>query len=403
MRDLTDVGYASCSAKLMPKDSVLFSSRAPIGYVAIAENDICTNQGFKSFVFNKKVHPVYAYYYLKHIKKIAEQMSSGTTFKELSGAKAKALPFIVTHIEEQNQIATKLDELLAQVDNIKTRLENIPAILNQFKKSVLKSAMTGELTFDWREENHTSCVKNTIENIQCYREICLGKNAKFQKHLISEEYNIPESWKWVSLDFISKKIVDGTHHTPDYCEAGIPFISVKDIKDGKIDFTATKFISNQQHETLIQRCNPEQGDLLITKSGTIGRTAIIDTNKKFSLFVSVALVKPINKEINMQYIDLALQKWINSIDISNRIVGTAIKNLHLRDMRVLAIPFAPLEEQKEIVKRVYRLFAFADNIENRIKNIQSNIEPLHQSILYSAFSGKLTEKWREMNPSLSEA
>lgn len=105
----------------------------------------------------------------------------------------------------------------------------------------------------------------------------------------------------------------------------------------------------------------------------------------------------------MQYIDLALQKWINSIDISNRIVGTAIKNLHLRDMRVLAIPFAPLEEQKEIVKRVYRLFAFADNIENRIKNIQSNIEPLHQSILYSAFSGKLTEKWREMNPSLSEA
>lgn len=207
MRDLTDVGYASCSAKLMPKDSVLFSSRAPIGYVAIAENDICTNQGFKSFVFNKKVHPVYAYYYLKHIKKIAEQMSSGTTFKELSGAKAKALPFIVTHIEEQNQIATKLDELLAQVDNIKTRLENIPAILNQFKKSVLKSAMTGELTFDWREENHTSCVKNTIENIQCYREICLGKNAKFQKHLISEEYNIPESWKWVSLDFISKKLL----------------------------------------------------------------------------------------------------------------------------------------------------------------------------------------------------
>lgn len=84
-RDLSQKGYESCSAKLMPKGSLLFSSRAPIGYVALAANEISTNQGFKSFVFPEEIDPSYAFYYLKSIRQLADSLGTGTTFKELSG------------------------------------------------------------------------------------------------------------------------------------------------------------------------------------------------------------------------------------------------------------------------------------------------------------------------------
>ncbi|MBW4513382.1 MAG: hypothetical protein KME64_44040 [Scytonematopsis contorta HA4267-MV1] len=86
---------------------------------------------------------------------------------------------------------------------------------------------------------------------------------------------LPDSWCWAKLDELMKKIVDGTHHTPTYIKNGIPFLSVKDIRDGQIFFQQCKYISQEEHEQLSQRCHPEYGDLLITKSGTIGRCAII--------------------------------------------------------------------------------------------------------------------------------
>ncbi|EFN8696898.1 restriction endonuclease subunit S, partial [Escherichia coli] len=149
-RDLTTPGYSSCSAKLMPKGTILFSSRAPIGYVAIAANEIATNQGFKSFTFPSDIFPDYAYYFLRNIRHIAEEMGTGTTFKEISGSSAKTLPFVLAPFAEQKIIAEKLDTLLAQVDSTKARLEQIPQILKRFRQAVLAAAMRGELSETWR-------------------------------------------------------------------------------------------------------------------------------------------------------------------------------------------------------------------------------------------------------------
>ncbi len=152
-RDLSQQGYDSSSAKLLPKGSIVFSSRAPIGYVAIAKNDISTNQGFKNFVFTHGVDSSFAYHYLRSIKDIAESLGTGTTFKEISGATAKTLPFVLPPLAEQKVIADKLDTLLAQVETTKARLERIPQILKTFRQSVLASAVSGKLTEEWRLEN----------------------------------------------------------------------------------------------------------------------------------------------------------------------------------------------------------------------------------------------------------
>lgn len=111
-RNITKIGLNSCSTKILPKNSVLFSSRAPIGYVAIAGKEMCTNQGFKSVVPNFNTNYMFLYYLLKYNKENIENMGSGTTFKEVSGNTMKSIKvYVPTNIETQKKIASILSAL----------------------------------------------------------------------------------------------------------------------------------------------------------------------------------------------------------------------------------------------------------------------------------------------------
>ena len=117
-RNITEKGLASCSAQMMPKDAVLFTSRAPIGYVAIASQSVCTNQGFKSIVVNEKADPLFVYYLLKYNKDAIEAMGSGTTFKEVSGKTMRAVKVrIPLDVSYQKRIAAVLDSLDTKIAN----------------------------------------------------------------------------------------------------------------------------------------------------------------------------------------------------------------------------------------------------------------------------------------------
>lgn len=116
-RNITQTGLESCSTRIMPKNTVLFSSRAPIGYIAIAKNDICTNQGFKSIVPNANVSPLFLYYLLKYYKDEIEAMGSGTTFKEVSGATMRNIKVrIPVLLNDQERIAGILNSLDSKIE-----------------------------------------------------------------------------------------------------------------------------------------------------------------------------------------------------------------------------------------------------------------------------------------------
>ncbi len=317
-------------------------------------------------------------------------ITQGALYPACKAADIRNFEFGLPPLPEQKRIVEKLDGLLAQVDTIQQRLNSLPDIIKRFRQSVLAAAVSGNLTEKWRQNNSVSDVEESLILIGDERAKKVTARTKVpQEHLKDEEYPIPEKWKWVSLDSLAAKIVDGVHHKPVYTEVGIPFMSVKDIQNGNMTFDFCKYISEETHREIHPRCNPEKGDLLITKSGTIGRTAIVKTEEVFDLFVSVALIKPASSNVNINFIDIALRKWVNSIDISSRVVGTAIKNLHLRDMRVLAIPFAPLQEQTEIVRLVEQYFALADTLEKNLANAKQRVDNLTQSILAKAFKGEL--------------
>lgn len=113
-RNITEVGLKSCSTQLLPKNTVLFSSRAPIGYVAIAANEVCTNQGFKSVIPNENTDPLFLFYLLKYNKDKIEGMGSGTTFKEVSGNTMKN---IVVSVPRDKSVQKKIADILSSIDD----------------------------------------------------------------------------------------------------------------------------------------------------------------------------------------------------------------------------------------------------------------------------------------------
>lgn len=125
-RMISEEGFKSCSCKILPKGSVLFSSRAPIGYVAIAANDLCTNQGFKSIIPNTKViDSEFLYYLLVYNKSRIEAMGSGTTFKEVSGNVMRNVTVFLPNLQSQKSIASILSSLDDKIELNRRINENL--------------------------------------------------------------------------------------------------------------------------------------------------------------------------------------------------------------------------------------------------------------------------------------
>ena len=135
-RNITQIGLKSCSTQLMPPNSVLFSSRAPIGYIAIAANEVCTNQGFKSVIPNENTDPLFLFYLLKYNKDKIEGMGSGTTFKEVSGNTMKN---IVVNVPTDKKVQEKIAAILGSIDDKIEENEQINNNLEQQMQALYKS------------------------------------------------------------------------------------------------------------------------------------------------------------------------------------------------------------------------------------------------------------------------
>ena len=274
----------------------------------------------------------------------------------------------------------------------------------QLRASILQYAMEGKLV---KQNPDDEPAVTLLDKIKTEREELVkeGKLKKPRKVQSTEDedfkFDIPNSWSWCRLGNIIYHLTDGAHKTPKYIDTkdGIPFLSVKDISSGKIDLTNTKFISQETHEVLSKRCNPQKGDILLTKVGTTGIPVIVDTDIKFDLFVSVALLKFDDKLIDAKYFKYLLESPLVQDQVCENTKGVGNKNWVLRDINNTLIVLPPLEEQKRIVAKIEKLMPLVDEYAesyNRLQKIDNEFEDkLKQSVLQYAMEGKLVKQ----NPS----
>ena len=173
-RNITEIGLKSCSTQLLPKNTVLFSSRAPIGYIAIAENELCTNQGFKSVIPNENTDPLFLYYLLKYNKNKIESMGSGTTFKEVSG---NTLKNIVVSVPRDKKVQEQISSILGTIDDKIEANEKINNNLEQQAQAIFKSWFIDFDPFDGIRPS--DWIIGTIDNLGS--EIICGKTPSTKK------------------------------------------------------------------------------------------------------------------------------------------------------------------------------------------------------------------------------
>lgn len=228
----------------------------------------------------------------------------------------------------------KFPELKEQIKIVK-KLDKVQEIINIRKKQI---------------EELNKLVKS-------YYEAMFGKN----------KYNIKK------LKDICDRITDGTHKTPEYKSEGITFISAKNIVKEKIDFSDVKYISLKEYKNIQKRCNTERGDILLSKSGSIGTPVILEVDIPIGLFESLAVIKYYREKINGVFLCEQLKSFEVQKQFKNGIKGISIKHLHLNVIGNINIIVPPIELQNhfaEVIKKIYKQKLEIQNNLEKMKKLQ---------------------------------
>lgn len=237
-RNITQKGYDSCSTQLMPKGSVLFSSRAPIGYVAIAASDICTNQGFKSIVPDERVDSEFLYYQLKYLKKTIQDLGRGTTFKEVSAKEMSKVTVWLPSMEKQRELVSRIEELASNLDEAVRTLQATKQQLAVYRQAVLKQAFEGRYTFSWRKSHPDINAKSDFAQIQISNAVF--RDTSGDENEIS--LLLPASWVKCRIGDIFEVEVGATpsRRHPEYWNGNINWISSGEVQFQDINETKEK-------------------------------------------------------------------------------------------------------------------------------------------------------------------
>lgn len=326
-RNITEIGLNSCSTQLMPAHTVLFSSRAPIGYVAIAENEVCTNQGFKSVIPNTDTDYMFLYYLLKYNKNKIENLGSGTTFKEVSGSTMRNVEIKVPEtIEEQRKVAS----ILSAIDD---KIENNNAI----NDNLLQQA--GAVFSKFYEES-------------------------------------PNQQPFTSLISV---LGGGTPKTgnPDFWDGPIPFFTPKDVGT-PYTFQTEKYIT----ESGLTHCNShlyQKDTTFVTARGTVGKVSLAGTPMAINQSCYALASETVDPLLVYFYVLKALAS------LKHKASGAVFDAIVTRDFDSETINILSDDDSKKVLSIIKPMM---DTIHN---NSQENmrLSVLRDSLLPKLMSGKL--------------
>lgn len=369
---------------IFKEGNVLYSKLRPyLNKCVIAPKDgYCTSEiiplDFGKFISNK-----YAQKFLMspYFVDYTVSLSYGVKMPRLGTTDGKKALIPLPPLAVQNAIVAKLEEVLPLVDayeNAVLQKEELKTALpDKVKKAILQEAIQGKLTKSWRktttiEESGKQLLNRIIEErnkkLLADWEETKKKNPKAKKPApiaaseITEDeipFEIPKSWCWCRLsEYLD--IRDGTHDSPKFYDTGIPFVTSKNLNNGKLDFSVCKYITEEDHKKFSARSFVEDGDILFAMIGSIGNPVMVKKEFDFS-FKNMALFKCYSKEnTNMKYIYFYLchiQKELKEIA-----TGGVQSFIGLGTFREMIFPIPPLAEQEKIVEIIEQMLPLCEKL-----------------------------------------
>ena len=338
-RNITKEGLRSCSAQLMPKNTILFSSRAPIGYIAIAKKELCTNQGFKSVVPNNNTDYMFLYYLLKYNKEAIEHMGSGTTFKEVSG---NTMRNIKVKIPVSLEVQRKIAGILSLLDD----------------KIELNTAINENL-----EQQIEAIILAFLENKDAI-PVKLGDYLYIKGRI---------GWK-------------GLKKSEYLSQSGYRIINGETLTKSGIDWNKAGYISEERYiespEIMLK-----VGDILLSKDGTIGKIGYVDSLELPTSVASGIFVIRNNKPdiISTTFIYYLLKSRIFESFIVARTEGSVIPHLYQKDFMEFEFPLPSSDKMAKFEELTEPMFSQIVNNLNENKKLTA----LRDGLLPKLMSGEL--------------
>ncbi|MVT09521.1 restriction endonuclease subunit S [Chitinophaga tropicalis] len=339
-RKITEEGYKSCSTYLLPKGSILFSSRAPIGLVAIANIEVCTNQGFKSVILNKGFYPLYIYYILKYNSDRLQSLGVGTTFLELSKLRFEQFEIPIPDYSDQIKIATVLSKAEAL---IRRRKESID-LLDEFLKSTFLK-MFGDPV-----RNEKGWKKKTLEEL-------VAKDCPLTYGIVQPGDDYPN---------------------------GVPIVRPMDLTNEDISLKGLKLIDPEISEKF-KRTILAGNEILLCVRGTTGVISLA-TDELVGCNVTRGIT-PIwfSEDACKLFMFYLLKSTSIQNEISKKTYGSALRQINLSDIRKLELINPPNKLQRkfeDIAKR-------ARLLKTQFQSSLADSEKLYASLSQRAFKGEL--------------
>lgn len=335
-RTITAAGLRSCGASVLPSGSVLFSSRAPIGLVAVNTVPMATNQGFKSFIPRSDLlDSGYLAHWLRTNRKLLESLGNGATFKEVSKAVVSRVEIPLPPVPEQRRIA----EVLDRADELRTKRREALGLLRDLTQSI------------------------------------------FLEMFGDPDVSRPDL---VPLETLCSRITDGTHQSPKWAENGVPFLFISNILSGEIDFDTAKHVSPSTHADLTRRCPIERGDVLYSTVGSYGIPAVVRTDQPFAFQRHLAHLKP-RKSVEPDFLAAMLATRGLRRQADRAVRGVAQPTINLADVRKFRVVAASVAEQQRFVEVATRVRAQRGTSTTALSGMQRFVSSLQQR----AFAGEL--------------
>lgn len=341
-RNITQKGYDSCSTHLMPRGTVLFSSRAPIGYVAIAENPICTNQGFKSIVPNDDIDSEFLYYQLQYLRKKIQEKGSGTTFKEISGKVLGETDIVVPSLEEQFRIVARIEELFSELDKAVDTLKTTKEQLTVYRQAVLKDAFS-----DFEK-------KDSIRNLTTV--VTSGSRG------------------WAKY----------------YSDSGALFVRIGNLTHSgiDIDFRDIQHITPPDNAEGV-RTRLQPNDVLVSITADLGSIGFV-SEKVEEAYINqhIALVR-FQNPVQGRFMAWYLRSEYGQKDLLKNKRGGGKLGLGLDDIRDTPVPIVSDLVAQKTVDEIEERLSVCDSIEKTVDATLAQADAMRQSILKQAFEEKI--------------
>jgi len=337
-RKITQAGLDSCAATILPPMSVLFSSRAPIGHVAINKAPMATNQGFKSFVPDpKQLTPEFLYWWLRTNRSYLESLGNGATFKEVSKAVVARIEIPLPPLAEQRRIAEVLDRAEALRAKRRAALAHLDTLTQSLFLDLFGDPVANRKAFP----------------ISRMGDVC--------------------------------DVRDGTHDSPKYvAEGGYPLVTSKNLSGGFLDLSDVNRISEADYVQINKRSKVDRGDIIMPMIGTIGSPVLVEDEPRFAI-KNVALIKFTDgspSPIVVRHL-LSCHYFDHIVGQKNR--GGTQKFVSLGDLRAFPLPLAPLPLQREFARRV----AAVEKLKAAQRVALAELDALFTSLQHRAFRAEL--------------